>query len=531
MAYYLTYRSKTLNELDLEAVRESLIEMVKSGDIPHALLFSGPKGTGKTSAARILAKVINCEKAKRKSYEPCNKCEQCKSIESGGNIDVIELDAASNRGIDDIRSLRDAVKLSPAKARKKIYVIDEAHMLTTEASNALLKTLEEPPEHVVFIMATTNPEKLIATIRSRVTEIKFKKAIPEEILRSLGRVVKGENLKIEKDALEVIAQSAGGSFRDAHKLLEQLSKAAKKITRKLVLEKLETASLDDLENILKYFVTKDKEKLLEYIENISKNGADIKMFLEMILGELRKALLVKHGVIEGKDIDIKSSELIQLIEILDEAYVKTSTTAIEQLPLEIAIVEWSEKPPLKGMGGSNKTQKDIGEKEEKDQKSDLKTNGNFQESTNGQVSRSANTGINGEVGMDCISSEMWKEVLLLIKPKNTSTEALLRAAKPIGLNGDILTVGVFYNFHKERLEEHFHRTILEEALCKVTGKNIRIICKLTEPPHKSELVEVEKQAQNGESVVGELRQSEQEKKVLTVKEDDDIVKIAEEIFG
>ncbi|MBU2036468.1 DNA polymerase III subunit gamma/tau, partial [Patescibacteria group bacterium] len=166
--YYLKYRPQTIEQLDIKEIRESLSKILKSGKIPHAFLFSGPKGTGKTSAARILAKIVNCEKPKVKGV-PCNKCDQCKSITNGNNIDVIELDAASNRGIDDIRALREAVKLSAAKAQKKVYIIDEAHMLTLEASNALLKTLEEPPSHVIFILATTNPEKLIGTIRSRTT--------------------------------------------------------------------------------------------------------------------------------------------------------------------------------------------------------------------------------------------------------------------------------------------------------------------------------------------------------------------------
>ena len=163
--YYLKYRPNKIKELDLKEVRESLNKIVKSGKISHAFLFSGPKGSGKTSAARIIAKIVNCERRKKNQQEPCSRCEQCKSISQGANIDVIELDAASHRGIDDVRSLRDAVKLAPAKAPKKVYIIDEAHMLTTEASNALLKTLEEPPKHVMFILATTNPEKLIDTIK------------------------------------------------------------------------------------------------------------------------------------------------------------------------------------------------------------------------------------------------------------------------------------------------------------------------------------------------------------------------------
>src|SRR3989344_3080265 len=221
MTYYLKYRSQTLDQLDLEKVRDQLQKIVSSGRVAHALLFSGPRGSGKTSAARILAKVVNCEirdtdKDKDKQSltlrdkqsltlrdkqsltlrdrEPCNKCGSCVAITKGSSLDVIEIDAASNRGVDDIRTLRETVKLSPISARMKVYIIDEAHMLTTEASNALLKTLEEPPAHAMFILATTAPEKLLDTIRSRSTLINFYKGTVPEVIRSLKRVVKGEKL-------------------------------------------------------------------------------------------------------------------------------------------------------------------------------------------------------------------------------------------------------------------------------------------------------------------------------------------------
>jgi DNA polymerase-3 subunit gamma/tau len=222
MTLYLKYRPQTIDELDLESVRKRLKSLLfNNTDIPHAFLFAGPKGTGKTSAARILAKVINCENNKKRS-EPCNKCSQCISISKGTNIDVVELDAASNRGIDDIRSLKESVALSPNSAKKKIYIIDEAHMLTLEAANAFLKTLEEPPPHVIFILATTDPQRLPQTILSRLTTIQFHKANAKEIARQLDRVINGEKLKIENGVIDLIISHSDGSFRDAVKLLESM---------------------------------------------------------------------------------------------------------------------------------------------------------------------------------------------------------------------------------------------------------------------------------------------------------------------
>ncbi|MBN1168505.1 DNA polymerase III subunit gamma/tau [Candidatus Woesebacteria bacterium] len=533
MVFYLKYRSKKIDELDLSSVRESLSHIVSSGNIPHAFLFSGPKGTGKTSAARILAKIINCENRNKKTIEPCNRCDQCKTIDSGSNIDVLELDAASNRGIDDIRSLRDAVKLSPVKAKAKVYVIDEAHMLTTEASNALLKTLEEPPEHVYFILATTNPEKLIDTIRSRTTEIKFKKAGSDEILRSLKRVVKGESIKTEDGALDLIVKAAGGSFRDAHKLLEQLSSGGKKLSEKTISETLRTTDSDMIEKFLELISQEDIKSLIAFVEDMAGKGTDIKGFLLETLDLLKKMLLSNYGLTEVENKYFDKPQLLLLIETFDDVYRKTGSTAIEELPLELALVGLCEEDNSQGSGGDIEEDNE-GTSEAKDTKtkkineSKHKLNG---KSSNGKVNLSNGKKLNGTLNGNHLDEDLWKQVLLSIRPKNSSTEALLRAAKPLDLNGDILTVGVFYNFHKERLEEHAHRTILEDTLCELMGRNIRILCKLTEPPRKHELVEVENNTDNKEAEDIEDKSSNHNDKTLTTNEDDDIVKIAEQIFG
>lgn len=490
MAFYLKYRSQNFSELDNSDVRESLKQIVMSGKIPHAFLFSGPKGTGKTSAARIIAKTVNCESTSLKlrgpgKAEPCNKCAQCISINKGNNLDVIELDAASHRGIEDARSLRDAVKLAPARARKKVYIIDEAHMLTTEASNALLKTLEEPPSHVVFILATTNPEKLIETIRSRTTNIAFSKAKPEELVRSLERVLKGEKLKMDKESLLLIAKKAGGSFRDAVKILEQL--VSEKISLKPInIQKYLFGSAPmGVDSFLEILAEKNAQKAIFEVEKLVSSGGGVERFIETILERLNLALLAMVGV-GGESLEgFTKNDLIKLSELFFRAVRDISFSPIEQLPLEIAIVKWC-----------------FGDKEEEEQKLEV------------PIKRTPNLKGNNIPKDKNIDDGVWRDILSKIRPVNTSIEALLRAARPMSFDGKILTLSVYYRFHKERLEEVHHRKVLEDIVAAVLGNPVRVVCTLTEPPVK---VEAPSLAPSGG--------------VLTEGEDKDIIKIADEIFG
>ena len=346
MTLYLKYRPRNLGELDLRDVGESLEKILSKKSIPHAFLFAGPKGTGKTSAARILAKIVNCESKK----PPCGKCDQCVSIDKGNNLDVVEMDAASHRGIDDVRILRDAVKLTPVSAKKKIYIIDEAHMLTTEASNALLKTLEEPPEHVIFILATTNPEKLIDTIRSRTTYIPFRKAKPDEIVRSLKRVVAGEKIKIDADTLSIIAEASDGSFRDAIKILEQLVAEEKELSKDFLEEFLFKKKAFDLDTFITLLVKKDVKSLVEEIGKLGVKGVSVETFLEALLKKLRISLLAKVGVGTDEIAVMDKEDLISLIELLEGAAGGIAGALIEELPLEIAIIKWC------GEGNDNQPQ-------------------------------------------------------------------------------------------------------------------------------------------------------------------------------
>src|SRR3990167_4968668 len=300
MVFYLKYRPQRIVDLDSEQVREKLSSIVLGKNLPHAFLFTGPKGLGKTSAARILAKIINCTNRKPSDPEPCNKCIQCKSITEGTNLDVMEIDAASNRGIDEIRDLREKIRLSPISAKKKVYIIDEIHMLTTEAFNALLKTLEEPPNHAVFILCTTEIHKVPDTIMSR----------------CLQRVLRGEGMNVDKDALSQIASLSDGSFRDGVKILEEVARAAgrKKITKELIGESYKVSSITkDVYDLIDFLSQRDLKSAVSLINALKEKGTDARFFTEELVSQIHGVLLKKLGIVEGvSDVSLSIEEIKNL---------------------------------------------------------------------------------------------------------------------------------------------------------------------------------------------------------------------------
>ncbi|VVA44503.1 DNA polymerase III subunit gamma/tau [Candidatus Roizmanbacteria bacterium] len=348
--FYLKYRPKTIKEIDNLSAKVMIGKILESSTLPHAFLFVGQKGTGKTSTARIVAKAVNClnnkfyrsgKTAGVKSFEPCNKCVNCKSIGLSSFTDVIEMDAASNRGIEEIKSLIRETSFLPMSGGYRVFIIDEAHMITNEGFNALLKTLEEPPKSAIFILATTNLEKLPKTIVSRCLKINFGKANTTDIYSMLKRIDKSENINFNDDLLRLIASHSENSFRDAAKILEEVT-----------LQKIQT-----IENVEKFLGIRGRNDLLEIIEKkelkktlfwineFSQNGGDFKNLIEDILNQLHTQLLIKNDVIKNEDnqTTLNLNEISLLMKLLIEAYQNLRNTPIDSLPVEITLIEFYNK--------------------------------------------------------------------------------------------------------------------------------------------------------------------------------------------
>lgn len=356
LVLYRKYRPKSFDDVvGQEQTVAILRNAVLTGFLSHAYLFSGPRGSGKTTMARLLAKAVNCKNPSK--GDPCNACGACEELGRGNSLDLIEIDAASNRGIDEIRDLKENVRFAPATLKYKVYVIDEAHQLTKEAANALLKTLEEPPAHALFILATTEAHKMIPTILSRCQRFDFKKLRSAELVERMSRLAKAEGARISKDALKLIASNAGGSFRDAEGILDKVftfySSSDKEITTENVKELLGIVEIGLIGDFVDLISRKNAPEAIAFISHNLQEGVDPQEFMKNLVQYLRQMIIIKvnpeltdaldmgltgeeEARITKQATDVEAKELQRVLEEFAAAEQKMKYASIIQLPLELA---------------------------------------------------------------------------------------------------------------------------------------------------------------------------------------------------
>ncbi len=312
---YRKWRSQTFSEMvGQEAVIRTLKNALQTQNLAHAYLFTGPRGTGKTSTARLLAKTINC--LNPKDNEPCNECEQCREITAGNSFNVVEIDAASNRGIDSIRELREKVLVPPSTGKYKVYILDEAHMLTVEAFNALLKTLEEPPEHAIFVMATTDVHKMLPTVLSRCQRFDFKRFSTRQIVEHLQFVAAQEGVTLERGATELIARAAAGGMRDALSLLDQaIAYSGSTVSLAQVQTMLGVADPHAIRKFLSHIADLDSRAGLHLISELAEAGADLRQINAQVTEYWRSMMLAKAGAMIGEILDVTEDELNDIVQL------------------------------------------------------------------------------------------------------------------------------------------------------------------------------------------------------------------------
>jgi len=510
---YRKYRPKNFSEIvGQKHIVQTFENAIKNDRIGHAYLFTGPRGTGKTSIARILSKAINCEKSK--DFISCDKCPSCQAIAEGKSLDIIEIDAASNTGVDNIRELRETVALPPTLLKYKIYIIDEVHMLSTGAFNALLKTLEEPPRHAIFILATTEIHKVPATIISRCQRFDFSRLPLSNIIEKLTLVAKSEKVKIDQESLEMIAIASEGGMRDAESLLGQIiSLEDKNITSKEVEQILGTADRKFSQALTKMIILDDSTGAIAKINELSENGYDLQVFTKSLINYLRQLMLLKvspelksfftyeltnEQLKELQELAQKTNllKIVNAINFFLEAQNKISAFILPQLPLEIAIIKATGKMPAKidtpNQPAIESAPNPIIKQQDPISSTPapvIETPEPARNATQGdaggeKVSPIETYPANEELPASPIQNEKeigssevkqsWPKLLKGIEPFNHSLKALLSNCQIVNVKGSVITIATPYDFYKEKLSDPANQLTIEQVLGKILGLKITL---------------------------------------------------------
>jgi DNA polymerase-3 subunit gamma/tau len=516
--FYRKFRPRTLGEvIGQEPITRTLLNALKSGHISHAYLFCGPRGTGKTTTGRALAKAVNCLTTGGKG-EPCNTCEMCQAINENRALDFIEIDAASNTGVDDIRTLRERITISPAQARYKVYLIDEFHMLSTAASNALLKTLEEPPPHVIFILATTEVHKILPTIMSRCQRFDFRRIPLTDITKELTHICETENISIEAEALRLIAKSASGSMRDALNLLERLTTYyGADVSFRQVQELLGITGDARVRELVKQLVSDDVKAAIATINNVNTDGLDLRHFKRELVEYLRSLLLIKTGSQDA--VDLTADDLAALTELSGKASLakilrtlklfSQADTGIENnsiLSMELAIIDSTQKldeapavparpvehAPIHRVIAEVSPHTVAVKPTQAEPKSHTPAAGNAppKSPVHAEVEKPPQVAENPvthasatPLGLGSVAERLkqeWRHMLEQVPPELRKSPALaiLRSTgvQPVGFENGVITLSFRYAYLKEKLEELENQRIAEKVLSNYIGQNCRVQC-------------------------------------------------------
>lgn len=510
-ALYRKYRPKIFDDvLGQEHIISSLKNQIKMGNIGHAYLFSGTRGTGKTSTAKIFSRAVNC--LNPEDSNPCNECEMCLGILDESIMDVIEMDAASNRRIDDIRELIEKVVYPPSRTRYKVYIIDEVHMLTPQAFNALLKTLEEPPKHLIFILATTEPEKLPQTILSRCQRFDFKRVISRDIMVNMKDICNKEGIEVEHKVLSLIARNVDGAMRDALSLLDQcISFSGGKISYEDAINILGITNSDLMFNMVDDILEKNLENLLESIDRIIQDGKDINQFIKDLIYHFRNLMIIKtsqrpEDIIELDDetLDkymeqskgISLNFILRSLDLLTTADEKSKWSTQPRIILEMVAINLTKQEDInleervKKLELGINTHRPILKEENVEQKEKTKQverpeiRKNEYEKTpikkdeiqkTDPVEKEAFVDDGKELEFETISKN-WQDVLKTIRSQKMNIYALLMEGKPTSYENNLLTITYEegFGFHKDAVSSPMNKQFVEDILSTHFNKKIDI---------------------------------------------------------
>lgn len=486
----------------------TLQNSLAAGKVAHAYLFSGPRGTGKTTVARILAKSVNCLNLQSPELkpEPCNECVNCKNISSGRTFDVIEMDAASSRGIDQIRDLRENVKLAPSGCKYKVYIIDEVHMLTPEAFNALLKTLEEPPPHVIFILATTEKHKVLETITSRCLQFNFRRLSYDEIAGRLDFLAKSEGFEVEEEALELIARNSDGCLRDAENMLEQMVASSEgKVTAEYVSVMLGLGPAHLMDELAGCMLSQDLPEAVSALNRLVESGADLTQCLKNLIGFFHDLMLLKidpelKGMIDvprsklsemfSMVSDVPLDRLRRIVKVLMRTERDIKELGYEQFNMEAALVEVCQLRDGVPIEEALERLEEIEAKIEtipvELAPSMIPPPGRPPVRVEEGEPEIADREVEPEITDEDELEEIWEKLLSRVKENSMALFSFMDKGRAVSLKGDRFTLSVPSMIGKEYVEKVESREFLQKTLKEILGRQVQLEVVVKEPLQQEE---------------------------------------------